>query len=282
MVQFEEITDIPDYTNQLENKILYTIHPKTVSISYESTYTLKYIIEGEKQYSFNNQDIKVLKNQYLILNSKSKITTEVKRGTKGLSFFLAPELIHTIYSYHTNKKLYPEFLEVIQETSTNNIGLFLDNISYLFTYAPFTFKHQIDELFIQLCETIISEQITIDERFSNLKIIKYDTKKALLQRILWTKEYLHDNMSKPISLETLSKTIGVSKYYLHRLFTELTGTTPLKYLTYIRLEEAKNKLRHSKHSIFEIATECGFDSISYFSNTFKKYVGCSPSQYRSK
>lgn len=281
MIKLEEITGNPKFSNQLENKVLYSNHSDDISISYESTYTLKYVIEGVKHYNFDNQDIQVSKNQYLILNNNSKITTEVKRGTKGLSFFLSPKLIHEIYSYHTNDKPWSEFLEVAQKKSNNTIGLLLEKMTQLFQGTPLTFQHQIDDLFIRLSETIVQEQINITNKFSTLKIIKHNTKKELFQQISLTKEYLHDNISNDISLEKISKNIGISKYYLHRLFTEFYGITPLDYLTYIRLEKAKNELRYSKYSIFEIAISCGFDSASYFSNTFKKHIGSSPTKYRN-
>ncbi|WP_109437640.1 MULTISPECIES: helix-turn-helix transcriptional regulator [Aquimarina] len=281
MVKLEEVIDIPKFSNQLENKVLYSNHSDDISISYDSTYTLKYVIEGVKHYSFNNQNIEVSKNQYLILNNNSRITTNAKRGTKGLSFFLSPKLINEVYSYHTNTKPQPEFLEVIQKQTNNNVSLLLEKITHLYEKDSITFKHQIDHLFIRLSETIIQEQINIDHKFSALKIIKHNTKKELFQRVSLAKEYLNDNISNTVSLEKISSNIGISKYYLHRLFTEINGITPLEYLTSIRLEKAKNRLRYSKCSIFEIAIECGFDNISYFSNTFKKHIGSSPTQYRN-
>nr|WP_236017295.1 helix-turn-helix transcriptional regulator [Roseivirga sp. E12] len=88
-------------------------------------------------------------------------------------------------------------------------------------------------------------------------------------------------MNNSISLECLSKSIGISKFYLNRLFKELTYTTPVEYITSLRLTEAKNLLRESKMSIIEISTCCGFESQSYFSRTFKKAFGITPSAYRA-
>ena len=97
-----------------------------------------------------------------------------------------------------------------------------------------------------------------------------------------TKEYLRAHLSENVSLDKISRAIGISKYYLHRVFTELNGSTPLAYLTFIRLEQAKHQLQFSKDSIFEIAMACGFDSSAYFSNSFKKHTGYAPTQYRKR
>jgi hypothetical protein len=51
VIALENITDVyPEFSSQLENKILYTHHSEDVSIVYKSTYILKYVIEGTKQY----------------------------------------------------------------------------------------------------------------------------------------------------------------------------------------------------------------------------------------
>jgi len=279
MIKFEEITSMPTFSSQLENKILYTNHSDDISISYKSTYTLKYVLEGTKYYNFNHQSIAVSKNQYLILNN-NQITTDASKGTKGWSFFLSPELIQDIYNYHTDEEANLDFFEITQRKSDNSIGVLLDEIIRFFEQNSLLFKYQMDNLFIRLTEAIVQEQANIEGKFEALSIVKYHTKKELFKLISLTKEYLNDNIRESISLDKISKSIGISKYYLHRIFTEINGSTPLAYLTYIRLERAKHKLQSSKASILEIAMECGFDNISYFSNTFKKHIGCSPTQYR--
>ncbi len=281
-IKLEELALTSPFLNQLENKILYSNHKKDVSVSYKSTYTIKHVIEGVKYYNYNNQDIKVSKNQYLILNNGSNITSEAKSGTRGLSFFLSKKLMNEVYHYETNANSSIQFLEVIQNTSNSNISNLLNKIAYLYEHNPFFLKQQMDDLFINISELIIQQQIAIDNNFNSLKIVKHNTKQELYKLVTQAKEYLDDNISKDISLDTISKDIGISKYYLHRLFTEINGYTPNNYLTNIRIAKAKDKLRYSKDSIFEIAITCGFDNISYFSNTFKKYVGYSPSQFRKK
>jgi len=280
MVKFEKITTIPTFLNQSENKILFSNHSDDISISYESTFTLKYVIEGVKQYSYNNLDIEVSKNQYLILNNNSKITTKAQRGTKGLSFFLSQKLVNEIYSYHFSHKSCPDFLEVTQKKSNNEVGFLLDKIAHLYENNPITFKQQVDNLFIRISEEIVQEQINIDSNFKTLKIVKHKTKKELFKLVVVAKEYLNDHISDNISLDIISRDIGISKYYLHRLFKEINGKTLLEHLTTIRIEKAINRLQYSKDSIFEIAMACGFDNSSYFSNIFKKHTGFSPSQFR--
>ena len=280
MIQLEEITSIPTFSNQLENKLLYSNHSDDISISYQSTYTIKYVIDGVKHYNYNNQNIEVSKSQYLILNNDSLITTEAKKGTKGLSLFLSSKLINEISHFYSRSNSSIKFLEIIQRNSNQKVNNLLSQIVYLYENNQIGLKQQIDDLFIAISELIVQEQLSIDNNFMNLKVVKHDTKRELYKSIIETKEYLNDNFRDRISLEIISRDVGISKYYLHRLFREINGNTPLEYLKNIRLEKAKNKLQYSKDSIFEIASKCGFDNTAYFSNVFKKHVGLSPTQFR--
>ncbi|WP_196889556.1 helix-turn-helix transcriptional regulator [Aureivirga sp. CE67] len=280
MIKLEEITSLPKFSDQLENKLLYSNHSEDISISYKSTYTIKFVIDGLKNYNYDNRDIKVEKNQYLILNNDSLITTEAKKDTKGISLFLSLKLIDDIFHFQTNEKKSIKFLEILQKNSNQNIYFLLKEIAYLYENNQIALIQQIDDLFIKISELIVQEQISIDTNFSNLKIIKHDTKRELYKLIMDAKEYLNDNFKEKITLDIISKDIGISKYYLHRLFREINKNTPLDYLTIIRLEHAKNKLKSTKETIFEIAINCGFDNTAYFSNSFKKYTGFTPSKFR--
>jgi len=280
MVKLEEINTRPNFSSQLENKILYATHQQNTSITYQSTYTLKYVLEGTKYYHFGSQRVEVRPHQYLILNNDQSICSEAEKGTKGLSFFLSPELINDIYGHYSQVNAPLEFFEFAQTNSNDELGQWLQRIIWLYEQEPFTFRHQMDDLFLKLSEAIVQERINLYDGFKTLKIVKYYTQKELYKLISLAKEYLHDNIHQAIDLDILGQNIGVSKYYLHRLFTKITGSTPLKYLTQIRLKKAKDQLKYSQDPIFDIAIACGFESLSYFSIIFKKHVGVSPSQYR--
>lgn len=279
-MRFEKIST-PNFSSQLENKVLFSEHKEDISISYRSTYTLKYVLEGSKTYSLENRDIEVSKNQYLLLNHGNHIHTEAKQGASGLSFFLSPQLIEEIHDSHYSHTNSPiEFFEFSGIDRNDAIGFWLHQTTQFLQQTPFVTAHQIDDLLINLSEVLVKKQLNTDQKFAELEIIKFNTKKELYRFVSLSKEYLRDNIDCAITLDTISKNVGVSKYYLHRLFTEITGSTPLEYLTHVRLEKAKEQLENSSDSILGIAIACGFDSTSYFSKVFKRHLGLSPSQYR--
>ncbi|CAM1360927.1 conserved hypothetical protein [Tenacibaculum litoreum] len=280
MVEFKKVTKLPNFSHQLDNKILYSEHNEDIEVNYKSTYTLKYVIEGSKCYNLNNKDIHVSSGQYLILNDNN-INTKAFQGTKGFSLFLSHQLISEIYNnLYSNSNYSLDFFEFPQSSYNSEVGNQLYKTIFLFNNNPSVFKLQMHDLFIKLSEVVIKEQVDLEKRFSELKIIKYNTKKEIFKHVISTKEFINDNFNLKVTLEKLSTSIGVSKYYLHRLFSEVTGNTPLEYLTFVRLKNAQQQLEHSKKSVFEIAIDCGFDNTPYFSNIFKSYFGISPTTYR--
>ena len=92
--------------------------------------------------------------------------------------------------------------------------------------------------------------------------------------------YLDEHYREDITLDSLCRWFGYSKTRLNQLFREYTGTSVCRYLMDVRMENACRMLRGSGESIYSIAMETGFSSQNYFSRQFKKYIGCTPGEYR--
>ncbi len=92
-------------------------------------------------------------------------------------------------------------------------------------------------------------------------------------------DYLKQHYAEPVSLNALSAVTGLSKYHLLRAFTRETGITPYSFLETIRIDHAKALLRLDIPPA-EVAQETGFSDQSHFSNTFKRFIGLTPGQYR--
>ena len=103
---------------------------------------------------------------------------------------------------------------------------------------------------------------------------------ALSPECLKIKEYLDQNFTSPITLDSLSETVYISKHYLSHLFKEQTGVSPIKYLTSKRMEKACELLAETEQPVSEISKAVGYENPLYFSQVFKRVYGISPVKYR--
>ncbi|MBD5540202.1 MAG: response regulator [Lachnospiraceae bacterium] len=94
------------------------------------------------------------------------------------------------------------------------------------------------------------------------------------------KAYINANFHKEISLDDVSREVDISPYYFSKIFKEETGKNFIEYVTEIRMEKAKELLQSSSLSMKEICGEVGYADPNYFSRTFKKNVGLTPTEYK--
>lgn len=96
-------------------------------------------------------------------------------------------------------------------------------------------------------------------------------------------QFIHNNYSDTeLSVKTVCSRIFMSASYFSSLFKAHTGKTFVEYVTRIRMEKAKELLKHSSLKTYEIAMKTGYQDAQYFSVLFKKYTGDTPTDYRQK
>ncbi len=83
-------------------------------------------------------------------------------------------------------------------------------------------------------------------------------------------------------VEELSAQLGVSKSHLVRVFSAEIGVPPGQYLTRVRIQAAKQLLRHREYPLDVVATLCGFSGANYLCKVFKKETGLTPNLYRTQ
>jgi len=103
------------------------------------------------------------------------------------------------------------------------------------------------------------------------------SKKEVVKSVL---HYIKANLSKDLSLDSISERFHFSSSHLSRLMKRETGFTYPEYLNRLRLAEAKTLLRNSELNIHTIALEVGYREVSHFNRVFKKAIGISPTKYR--
>ncbi|WP_052088276.1 response regulator [Paenibacillus wynnii] len=97
------------------------------------------------------------------------------------------------------------------------------------------------------------------------------------------KQYISESYNDDqLSLQDISRQIGVSPSHMSKVFSQVTGQTMTEYLTGTRIRKAMELLKTTRHKTFEIAFEVGYNDQHYFSNQFKKVTGMTPMEYRKQ
>ena len=95
--------------------------------------------------------------------------------------------------------------------------------------------------------------------------------------------YVEKNMARSdLSVEELSRELGMSRAHLYKKISQITGKTPIEFIRIIRLKRAAQLLRESQQNVSEIAYQVGFNNPKYFSRYFKEEFGVLPSVYQEK
>lgn len=92
--------------------------------------------------------------------------------------------------------------------------------------------------------------------------------------------YMKDHYGENLSLKEVAEQVNISTYYLSRLFKRETGKNFSEYLVEYRINKAKQYLTETDMKLYEIADQIGLSDPHYFSRTFKKHEGVTPTQYR--
>jgi AraC-like DNA-binding protein len=96
------------------------------------------------------------------------------------------------------------------------------------------------------------------------------------------RDHLDRHHAEPITLDTLARLAGMSRFHLVRAFRAAYGDTPIRYLTRRRIARAQDLLRYANLTVTEVCMAVGFSSLSSFSARFAALVGESPSAYQRR
>ena len=95
-------------------------------------------------------------------------------------------------------------------------------------------------------------------------------------------DYIENHLYQNPSIDDISKVMNYSKYYLHRLFSNIVGVTIHDYINRRRLTESAEFLVFTDKPIIEIALNSGYESQQAFSNAFKEMYKISPKKFKER
>jgi len=111
--------------------------------------------------------------------------------------------------------------------------------------------------------------------------IKRERESKISSLVLNGIEYINNNYSRDISLENIAEALGVSPYYISRLFKQELKKNFVDYLTDVRIKHALNLLRGKDCSIKELSEKVGYNNPTYFCKVFKRKTGKTIGEYKN-
>ncbi|MCH3918881.1 MAG: AraC family transcriptional regulator [Spirochaetia bacterium] len=160
---------------------------------------------------------------------------------------------------HDDKEVSVSVTELIREYGTKDFGYEL------------AVKSSIYKLIVLLLRTHV-EKILSPEEFS--------AKTRNLRRFEPVLQHIDTHYTGKITIAELAAIVHMTVYHFCRMFKQLTGKTMTDYLNGLRLEKSTDYLAERDLNITEIALECGFDSVNYYSRLFRRYYHVSPTEFR--
>ncbi len=94
--------------------------------------------------------------------------------------------------------------------------------------------------------------------------------------------HIQDNLHEPLRLPPLARLAHLSVRQFQREFQRVYHTTPVRFVSQLRMREACDRLKNPDHDVTSIAVDLGYSSVSFFCKQFKLATGLTPSEYRRR
>ena len=221
----------------------------------------------------------------------------VHKGVKGDVIIIPPYNLHRIVipsTVHTIYNCVCFDLKLIQDetvtkgflTQTLNVPFLInDNLPYassLYNYQVTAFNAYEEQKNGWELEVIGNLSLFFATLKSNDCFKKVNLQKDEKDFSKSVIDYINDNFKERITSQTIANHLFITNSYFCRKFKKTFKDTFSNYLNAFRLEKAKTLLTHTNKQISQIASDCGFESNSYFGKTFKEIYGVTPLNYRKK
>lgn len=291
------------YTTNEESGITLPIYISSIDIFSEKKYYMFRIIfvkSGTGILNINNKAIVFMAPVLFCINELDSIKLEKGCEIEGQVIYFSPYII--------NSKLTIDRIRGnTDEIFTNNISIYRD----FFYLDPFIVRNEkliglfdIDQAtylrMLQLFKLLVEEITTFKNYYWPCRSRSFLLEILFLIQYIYTDYktefnlelinpatelndiilYLHTNYAKKISINDLEKAFHINRTSLCKKFNEITGLSIINYLIKLRVKVATMLLRDTYLPISEITYRVGFNHKTYFTRTFKKVIGYSPSEYR--
>lgn len=250
---------------------------------FHNEYEIFYLLEGERQFFFDNRSYKVSSGNLILVNENAihmtRASSSTDTGHDRIILYITKDKMRELDA------LFPHI---------NLIRFFREQ------YGVFHLTSEQQKQFLELYESL-KEDFDHKDPYSasmiSMKVLMYfvefirknqahkltdvpSSTSSKYKTIYTVAEYISEHYTDSLSLESLATEFFLSKYYLCRSFKEVTGYGINEYIHIHRIKRAKQLLEETSLSISEISQALGYESLTHFEKIFKTYMTLSPLKYR--
>lgn len=275
-----------DYPVDIINYNFIESDPLIVRWHWHEDVEFQYIIEGQFYITCGETNLNASKGDIIFINQNVHhfMTPACQDNCKICSIIVNPQFIIGLGQLELQKKYVSP---VILSQKLNVLHIKTDSEYYE------TWNEYVQQLISLNAERIPGYELLTKAALLNLWKQLYDVasnsnnlcQKTASQDEQRTKQavlYIQEHFMEAVTLDDIANSIMVSKSECCRCFKRTLGITPFEYLMKYRIQESAKRIqRRPQDSISEIAGSVGFNNTSYFNKIFKKYMECTPSEYRN-
>jgi AraC-like DNA-binding protein len=269
-------------TPHLENIFYWHVHPEYEIVYIEGTNGTRHIGDHISRYegsdlAFIGPNIPHLNFDYGVKTDHEKIVVQLKEDFLGKDFLHAPELADVKRLFDAAKTGL-----VFKGKTKEIVGEKLKKLTVLNGFKQLA---MLLEIFQTLAESTEKGPLSIDDDFdvSKLDIQPLANNQAFKeqQRLKNIHNFVEQNYTQAIDFQEVIALSNLSNAAFCRYFKRMTKLTFTEYLNQYRINQAKQLLLQD-HSVTEACYACGFENLSYFNKSFKRWVGENPLGFKKR
>lgn len=242
----------------------------------QKVFEISYIVSGEGTFTTNGVDYHVKANQIYINSINELHAINVNKGVPLRFFYLGFDFNEK----HLNddilklKEFYSNISFPVLKDGKNLTEPFINILYELYDKRALSLE-MIDAY---ICQIIVStyRMSTATARHPNFCVNSDDSSGSIVYSVV---RYIDENFRNITKCADISKMLGYSYTYLAHKFKEKMGMTIGNYIIQKKIDEAKSLLTIRRMNMTQVSDNLNYLSVQAFSNSFKKVVGISPSEY---
>ncbi len=274
-----------------ENAVLSGRSARYYVPDFEGCLSIKSVVNGTAVWETEHRRFLLEEDRWLILNDHQRytITIDAPQPVTTFCLFFERGFVEELYrsqvtpsdvlldSPHPAQTATVEFITRIEPPDGPIMGL-LKRFQRELSGGRMS-RVGWEETFLGVAAVLVLGRGETINAIARLPAVRHSTRLEVYRRLLRGRDYLLSSLHEPIQLKDMAEVACLSPFHFHRGFKRAFGETPHRYLTRHRLERAVRLLRRAELSVTEICLATGFESLTSFTDLFRRYYGVPPSKF---